>query len=207
MRTASRAAVLGGTALVGLVLGGLSLPRTAHAIRSYVCESPIDGYCEATRDTGVIECSCRGMTVELDRPDIFDVSDEELADACWSAYSEVCNDEGTTVQCEAEDRGQCEATTAEGGRIECECLDGRTEHLLDASELEELDENGLEDACHEQLDTLCEPLPPTTPVMAPPAEPFDTARGSTGCRVSEPQGGLLALGLLVLGVFRRRRFL
>jgi MYXO-CTERM domain-containing protein len=203
MPTATTTATLGRVAFVAAVLGGLCLPATAHATRAYICEHPIDGYCEATRDSRTIECFCRGESTEMDVPELETATDDELRDACWEAYAEVCTDAGRTVECEAEDRGACEATSAEGGRIECECNDGRTEHELDASGLEDLDKEGLEDACYERLDTLCAPLPPTTPVMGP-VEPLQMERGTTGCRTGgEPTWWLMLLP--VLGLFRRRR--
>jgi len=194
-----------------ITISTLAAPSLAHAARKAVCEHPNGGVCVATKDTGRIKCSCESGEHELDNDEIVNADEQGLMDACWDAWSEVCAPwVGETVTCEEPDVGSCElAQESEGGVVTCDC-DELGEISDRITGVEDLDSDALEDECHVQLEDLCGP-PPASPAMAPPAGPPATFGDSEGgsslsCSVgTAPQGGVLALILLALGVGRRRR--
>lgn len=195
-----------------ITISTLAAPSLAHAARKAVCEHPNGGVCVATKDTGRIKCSCESGEHELENDEIVDADEQELMDACWDAWSEVCAPwVGETVTCDEPDVGSCElAQEAEGGVVTCDCNElGEISDRITG--VEDLDVEELEDACFVQLDDLCGP-PPASPAMAPPPAGSPATFGDSGggsslsCAVgTAPQGGVLALLLLALGVGRRRR--
>ncbi|MEM6993492.1 MAG: hypothetical protein AAF721_23460 [Myxococcota bacterium] len=184
----------------------------ARAAFKAVCEHPQGGTCVATRATGSIACSCRGEQHEIDNEDIKSGSDDELMDACWAAFSEVCIEKSEEVAtCDEPDRGTCEVGGADGGFANCECEAAGEQTEDGLSDLEDLTGEDLEEACYEQLDRLC--VPRTAAATAPPPAPGEpvglgnSGGGSTlSCSVA-PRGALpwSLLLLPLFGLARRRR--
>ena len=195
-----------------ITISTLAAPSLALAARKAVCEHPNGGVCVATKDTGRIKCSCESGEHELEDDDIVNADEQELMDACWDAWSEVCAPwVGETVTCEEPDVGSCElAQEAEGGVVSCDCAElGEVSDRI--TDVEDLDTDALEDECYTQLDDLCGP-PPASAAMAPPPPGPPATFGDSGggsslsCSVgSAPGGSALALLLLTLGIVRRRR--
>ena len=191
----------------GLVFGGaLFAPTMAQAARQAICEHPEGSVCVAKKDTGRIQCQCLDGEVEL-RRELGGANEQELMDACWDAWTDSCAPWADRVVCEEPSRGKCEVTPNGGGMASCFCdVEGELERT-ELSELVDLDDDALEQACYAQIDDLCsaaapEPMPaPATPTATSP-EP--TSAASCSVTASPPAPWLMVV-LFGLGAIARRR--
>lgn len=191
-----------------ITIGGALAPSVAQAARKAICEHPVDGVCTAVKDTGRITCQCANGEHELMNPDIMAANEQELLAACWDAWAEVCAPWDEPVSCEEPDIGRCEL---DGDDTECAC-----DQLGDVSDdpvdgYGDLDAEGRDDACLEQLDRLCGTVA-ASPAMAPPPATEPATFGNSGndssvsCHVDPRGGSGWALALLgLLGLARRIR--
>ena len=188
-----------------VVLLGFCVPGTASAARKYVCESPTNGYCVATKDSRIIECQCGdGSLHEIEEDGLDTVDDEGLGDACWQAWRDSCLGSSDTVRCKAEDRGKCQAGSSDGGWVDCQCADGRYDGDFSVEALTELDDEELEEACYEHLDDICAPAADQPAPVAAPPQPFTNQETTTSCRVGGSHTPLSLLLLVPLCLARRR---
>ncbi len=197
------------TAIVGflatITVSAVILPTPAHAARQAVCQHPDGSQCTAKKDSGRIECQCLDGDVELTDQDITGANEDELMDACWDAWSQVCAPWTPEVTCEEPSLGSCTVSADDGGRAYCDCAaTGEVEEEL--SSLDGLDEDELTDECHVQLERIC--MPPD-PIMGPPPpvmDDFEDAPPAASCSI-DPAGGTpwVLMMLVGFGVTRRRR--
>lgn len=199
-----RIAVIAGLS-AAIFATGSSYARIASALTAK-CEHPDGSYCSIKQDTGRINCQCHDGEHELRDEDAAGAGQDDLMDACWDAWAETCGPPSPTwVSCEEPDVGDCRVSPDDGGVAKCSCGGEKVEEE-GISELVDLDDEALEDACYEQLDRLCEPEP--EPVMGPPppVDGFGGSEPAASCSVdSSGRTPWMLLVLVGFGWARRRR--